>query len=386
MLTVAHTNCASTGELLDRALTSAEFYGFDSFDHVLKQHKPIRVLKQNGTPSLSLPTEKKLSSITKSLVSHGLHRADCFHFAYQLENNGSKVSSLGLHAIGSRSAIAEGMILATLANIVREAGIHDFVVHINSLGDRDSSARFVRELTNYLRSHMNDLPCYAREDMQSGNPIRAFSRLAEKDHEIALRAPNPMEYLNDDSRAHLRSVLEYTEHMEVPYELDTTIVGNNDCWQHTIFELRTTDDNGNSVTIARGGRHDALAQKTFRVDLPMVSAVIEHEIQGRIKPKRRNVPKPKFFFAQLGPDAKKKSFSVLKQLQESEIPVMQRIVIESIGSQLEHADKHEIPYTIIIGHKEALEDTAIVRNMNSRSQVVVPLTNLPGYLKRLRIA
>jgi len=385
MLSVAHTNCASTGELLDRALTAAEFYGFDSFDHLIKAHKPARVLKQNGTPALSFPTEKKMSGVTKSLVSHGFHRTNCLHFAYQLENSGSKVSSLGLHAIGSRSAIAEGVLIATLANIARDAGLGEFVVHINSMGDRDSSARFVRELTSYLRSHLNDLPAYAREDMNSGNPIRAFARLTEKQHEIAAGAPSPMEYLNDDSRAHLRSVLEYTENIGIPYELDTTVIGNNDCWQHTMFELRSTDENGNAVVIARGGRHDTLAQKTFRVDLPIVSAVIEHEIQGRSKPKRRAVEKPRFFFAQLGPDAKKKSFSVLDHMRESGIPMMQQIAIDSIGSQLEHAEKHQIPYTVIMGHKEALEDTAIVRNMHSRSQVVVPLSNLTGYLKRLKV-
>jgi len=386
MLTVAHTNCASTGELLDRSLDTLEFYGFDSLDHVLKERKPARVVKIVGTPNLALPSEKKLVAATKCFVSHGFNRHSRPRFVYQMEKSGSKTASLNLHAIGSGSAIAEGVLIATLATLVRDAGLPNFMVHINSIGDRESSTRFVRELTSYLRSRINDMPTYARDDMQAGNPIRAFTRLAEKGSDIISGAPNPMEFLNDESRAHLRGVLEYTESMGVPYELDTSILGSNDCWQHTTFEVRIPDEHAGSLVIARGGRHNALAQKSFRIDLPIVSAMIEHEIHGRSRPKRRSRNEPKFFFAQLGPQAKMKSFSVLENLREAGVPVFQQVAIESIGSQLKQAEERLIPYTVIMGHKEALEDTAIVRNMQSRSQVVVPLANLSSYLKRLKVA
>ncbi len=173
--------------------------------------------------------------------------------------------------------------------------------------------------------------------------------------------------------------------MGIPYELDPTVLGSNDCWQHTIFELRLPDDNGNQITFARGGRHDTLAQKTFRVEMPAVSVVIEHEIRGRTKPKRRTRVEPQFFFAQLGPQAKMKSFAVLDHLKNSGVPIAQQVALESIGDQLKDAEVRSVPYTVIIGHKEALDDTAIVRNMNNRSQVVVTLAQLPGYLKRLKV-
>jgi len=385
MFTVAHTNRTSTGELLDSAIDTVEFYGFAPVEQVCKARKPARAVSQRGTPNFAHIAEKKLTATTKNFVAHKFNRDDRPSFLYQLEGGTSKISSLNLHALGSSSAIAEGVIIATLATIARDNGMSDFTVHINSIGDRESSTRFVRELTSYLRSNVNDLPGYAREDLQAGNPIRAFVRLKEKNHELVAGAPNPMEYLNDESRVHLRNVLEYTEHMGVPYELDTTILGSTDCWQHTIFELRVPDENGAPVTIARGGRHDTIAQKSFRVTLPMVSATIEHEISGRAKPKRRSPIQPKFFFAQLGSQAKRKSFTVLELLRQAGVPVMQQIAVDSIGAQLEQAEEHSVPYTVIIGHKEALDDTAIVRNMHTRSQVVVPLANLGSYLKRLRL-
>lgn len=385
MLSIAQTNCGSSGELFDNVLDTIEFYGYSPLDHTLKAHKPARAMKPRGKANLYSAHERKLGTLTKSLVAHGIHRTDAPECSYQFDTGSTKVATLNLHVSGSRSPIAEGMLLATLASIVRENGIQQFVIHINSLGDKESSARYMRELTAFLRARLNDLPPYARDDMQAGNVIRAFSRLVEKGHECVASAPNPMEYLNDESRTHLHDVLEYTEHMGIPYELDPTLVGSNDCWHHTLFEVRTTDEQGNTVTVAHGGRHDALAQKTFRVELPIVSAVIEHEVVGRSKPKRRTRVEPKFFFAQLGPRAKMKSFIVLNHLKEAGVPVAQQIALESIGGQLVHAERDNIPYTILVGHKEALDDTAIVRNMSTRSQVVVPLTNLPGYLKRLKV-
>lgn len=384
MLTVSHTNCGSTGELLDRALDTVEYYGFHPLDRVLKTRKPARAVKASGNPNLAHPTEKKLNGATKNFISHGFNRHSRPHFTYQLEH-GPKVTSLSLHAIGSRSTIAEGVLITTLAKLAQESGMGNYVMHINSIGDKESATRFLRELTGYLRSNLNDLPGYARDEMQAGNPVRAFTRLAEKHHELVAGAPNPMEFLNDESRAHLRGVLEYTENMGIPYELNTSVLGSTDCWQHTMFELRIPGENGGEVTIARGGRHNTLAQKSFRVDLPVVSAVIEHEVRGRTKPRRRIYAEPKIFFAQLGPCAKMKSLIVMEQLRQAGVPIAQQVAIEGIGAQLEHAELAHMPYVVIIGHKEALDDTAIVRNSLTRSQVVVPLAQLGGHLKKLRL-
>lgn len=384
MLSVNHTKCTSTGEVLDHALNTIEFYGFTPLEVLLKEHKPAQRVKQSATPTFALSAERKLAGVTKHLVCHGVAKDAIPHLAYQLDI-GKQSATLGMHTIGSREAVAEGVLLATLATLLREEGIDDFAVHINSVGDRESSARFVRDLNTFLRNKINDMPTYARDEMTSGNPVRAFVRLAERQHELIEDAPNAMEYLNDESRTHLRSVLEYLEHTNVPYELNRTVLGSPECWRHTVFDVRVPTDSGD-ITIAHGGRHNALAQKAFRTDLPVVSALIEHEVHGRCKPKRRTRMHPKFFYAQLGAHARLQSFTILEQLRRAGIPVAQMLAVDTIGLQLQEAERRAFPYTLIVGHKEALEQSVIVRNMRSRSQVVVPVANLPGYLKRLKVS
>ena len=95
----------------------------------------------------------------------------------------------------------------------------------------------------------------------------------------------------------------------------------------------------------------------------------------------RIIKKPKIFFIQLSFDAKLKAISVIEILRQARIPMAQSIAKDSLGTQLGLAEKLAVPHTIILGQKEALENTVIVRDMQNRSQEVVPLAKLADYLK-----
>ncbi len=48
------------------------------------------------------------------------------------------------------------------------------------------------------------------------------------------------------------------------------------------------------------------------------------------------------------------------------------------------ARRHASPYVLIMGHKEAVEGTILVREVATNSQDAIPLPELTGYLKRRR--
>ena len=385
MLQIDHTNCSSSGDLLDTLTNTSVYYGFAPFETAVKEEFKKRILKPRSEPTIQSPLEKKLFHFMKTCASYGIHRSSEPHCFYAIDTKSSKTASIDLHVVGAKSAIAEGILLASLIDGAYDCGIESFVVHINSVGDKESYIRYTKELQSFLRERINDLPAYARDELLAGNVVKSYCKLVDRNHEYTKDAPSSIDYLNDESRDHFHDVLEYVEHMDIQYELNPTLLGSGDCWNHTIFEIRVPTDNGNYVVFARGGRHDTLAQKTYRIDIPSVSATIEHELKGRTKQTRYKEIKPSFFFAQLGMNAKMKSFSVVSQCKNSGIPIAHSIAVESIGDQLKNAERLSVPYTVIIGHKEALEDSAIVRNMYNHSQTIVPLKNLPSYLKRLKV-
>jgi len=66
------------------------------------------------------------------------------------------------------------------------------------------------------------------------------------------------------------------------------------------------------------------------------------------------------------------------------VPIVHSLSKDSLGAQLGKAEESGIPYSIILGQKEVLDKTVIVRDMKSRSQDSVRLTDLAEYVKKLK--
>ena len=50
------------------------------------------------------------------------------------------------------------------------------------------------------------------------------------------------------------------------------------------------------------------------------------------------------------------------------------------------ARNYATPYVLIMGHKEAIEGTILVREMATNSQDAIPLPELHNYLRRRKVA
>jgi histidyl-tRNA synthetase len=55
---------------------------------------------------------------------------------------------------------------------------------------------------------------------------------------------------------------------------------------------------------------------------------------------------------------------------------------DRLGAQVSSVEKFHVPYSIIIGKKEAVEKTAIVRDNSTHAQEIVTIEELPKYMKR----
>ncbi len=162
-------------------------------------------------------------------------------------------------------------------------------------------------------------------------------------------------------------------------------------YTRTVFEIieEKGGEEGTPITIAGGGRYDYLGKHIgSKKDIPAVGfsigvdRIVSSLWYKKLSP--RILKKPKIYFIQLGAEAKLKSLNVIDILRKAHIPIAQSLSKDSLGSQLAIAEKLNIPYAIIFGVKEALENTVIVRDMENRSQDTVKLTKLLEYLKEIK--
>lgn len=386
MLTLSQTPYSSTAAFLNSAIDTIEHYGFKPADTSICKTTSKQRLRQARDIAYVLAHERKLTKLTRVCLENGMHLESDTKLLYNFEPNLKSVnsSSLGLHIVGAESTIAEITIISTINTLLKKLQIQNPIIRINSIGDRDSKTRFVRDLSLYMRSLSKDLPNYATKDMERKNPLLALVHLAEHKHPIVRNAPNPMEYLNDTSRLRLRTIFEYMENVGIDYELDPTLVGSSDCWTHTLFEILAPEEDV-FVPIARGGRYNTLARRGFNRKLALVGAIIEYDIYGRNTPQKRKKVIPHFFISWLGDQARMCAFKVLEDFHNANIPIAKSIAHSHIGGQIEDSAKFKVSYLIIIGHKEALEGTVIIRNTTTRIQKIVPVTQLISYVSRLKV-
>lgn len=298
-----------------------------------------------------------------------------------------------LEAIGTGKAITDAMIIKLCLLMLGEVGLRDLRLEINSLGDKECRPIYRRELVNYYRKHLKDVCPDCRERFKT-NPLRLLDCKRPECQSVKQGAPSSITYLCHDCQKHFQEVLEHLEMMKINYEINNNLVRGLDYYSRTVFEIseRTPapapgEEAAPALALASGGRYDYLARAIgHKKDVPAVGAAIGVDrlaTSASYEPQNpRILKKPKIFFIQLSFDAKLKSFEVIEILRKARIPIAQSLSKDSLGVQLGMAERLGVPYTIILGQKEAIDNTVIVRNLESRSQETVPISQLAEYLKK----
>ena len=298
-----------------------------------------------------------------------------------------------LEILGTQKSIADATIIMIVYTILKEVGLKDISVQVNSIGDGECRGIYKRELTNYYKKHLKDVCADCRERLKI-NPLRVLDCKNPICQPIKDLAPESIASLCPACKLHFREVLEYLESMNIPYEINSNLVRGIDYYTRTAFEIVLTPDPRTNpeeqvvpLALAGGGRYDGLAKiLSGKKELSAVGAgigvdrVLLQENYTKLSP--RIIKKPKVFFIQLSLDAKQKSFEVIEALRKSRIPLAHSLSKDSLSIQLALAEKQEVPFVIILGQKEALENTVIIRNMDNRSQDTVKIDKLAEYLKK----
>ncbi len=303
----------------------------------------------------------------------------------------------GVEILGTPKSIADALVIRTLTLILEEAGFKNLSVEINSIGDKECRTGYIRELIAYYKKHIEELCPNCKERIKS-NPLRLLDCKDARCQNPKLNAPTPIDSLCNACRHHFKEVIEYLEAMNISYHINNNLVRGIDYYTHTVFEIIDLTpvagmEDGTiapePLSLASGGRYDYLARALgSKKDVSAVGGgigvdrVIMSPSHKPLNP--RILKKPKVYFIQLGVEAKLKSFSIIEVLRKAHVPIGQSLSKDGLGQQLAFAERSGAPYTIIFGQKEALENTVIVRNMETRSQETVKLADLTDFVKHLK--
>lgn len=382
----------TTSDFIRTVSTVAENYGFQPLAAATKLAK--QTSDSHPLPhSINAKARRKdalhglLTGGVSAYCENKLHALDRPVFTYNIEcvprTNDIAVS---YHVYNVERSIAEALLIHSLRSLVQDLGYHDHIVRINSIGDTESVTRYQRELTNFLRKRIDHLPPTARELMKE-HVVLALQHLVEKDHELSYRSPSPLEYLSDMSRKHFREIVEFLDMSDTPYEIDPKLIGHHECYSDTIFSIDLQTESPETSTeelCISGGRIDAFTEHHTNARIPTAGAVAilkTRKTPSRIS--RPRLPVPSVYIVHLGFGPKVRTLLLIDELRRVGVPVYQNVASDSLSTQLRDAEAQNCKYTVIIGQKEYVEGTAIVRDMSARNQETIPQQNLIRKLKRV---
>jgi histidyl-tRNA synthetase len=287
---------------------------------------------------------------------------------------------------GESDPILDAQTIQLAYRVVQQLGLKDIEFQVNSIGVPESRRAYKKALVRYLEAQKNKL-CQNCRDRFVTNPMRVLDCKEDKCMQLSAYAPQSLDYLDEESRGHFKRLLEYLDELELPYTINTQLVRGLDYYTRTVFEIWSSDKEGKKYSLGGGGRYDGLVQSLGGEATPAIGFALGLDRimleMKRTQVKPYNEPKSRVFLAQLGDMAKKKGLKLFSELEKNGILTAESFGRGSLRSQLRVANRLGVEVTIIIGQKEALDDTAIVKDMLSGTQETVTRERLFDAVKKV---
>lgn len=292
-----------------------------------------------------------------------------------------------LEIIGGKQPVLDAEIVVLCWKILQKIGLKKIEIQINSIGCRLCRGEYREALLDFLSRKRQRLCSDCKKRLKK-NPLRVLDCKKEKCQHILEGAPQIIDSLCESCHNHFKSVLEYLDEMEVVYNLNPKLVRGLDYYTRTTFEIWPMEvEQPAQMSLGGGGRYDDLIELLGGKPTPAVGAALGLErIIDQIKEQKISIPtkarKPDILLIQLGELAKRKALKIFDQLIENGINAVEALHKDSIKSQLRLANNLSVKLAVILGQKEVLDKTILIRDMASGIQEVINLDKLIPILKK----
>jgi len=375
----------------------------ESFDLFKKSTR-----KQNDREFYFVEGEKSEKSILRPEITQGIARA-------YLENNlgesgvPARLFSLGpifrheklqsgryrestqldLEIIGEKKPMAEAILITMAANFFNELQIK-FQLQINSLGSLECRKEYNSKLLAFYRERgrRSKLCPYCKKSLDK-HCLGLLDCKEEGCAKLRQEAPQIADFLSDESREHFTKTLEFLDELGVDYNFNPYLVRGLNYYNDTVFEFWPVNEEGaanSRMSLAGGGRYDSLIASFGGTDTPAVGLSIGLE-RTVAKLKDKHLIKDEeasdiIFIAQLGDQAKLKAMKLFEELRQAGFKVRQSFASDSLKLQLEEAVAMRAKTSLILGKKEIMDETILMRDMDSGTQETVVFKKIKERLSR----
>ncbi len=371
---IEHTELFQRGVGSTTDIVQKEMYTFEKGDYSITL-KPegtagmVRAFIENGLFNDPLP--QKLYYLNSPTFRYENPQAGRLREHHQF----------GIEIVGSYAPETDAEVILLALTLFKKLGVHDLMLHINSIGCPECRKEYNAALREYLKGYLGDM-CETCRSRFEKNPMRIIDCKEERCKRIVKGAPRTLDYLCEDCRKQFEGVKACLDAAGAEYVVDPDIVRGLDYYTGTVFEI-ISNRIGAQGAVCAGGRYNGLIEELGGQKIPAVGfgmgmerllAVMENNNVEFPKP-----PEVTVYFAAMGEAPRMKAFALTQQLREKGIFAEFDHMERSFKAQFKYANKVGAKYAVALGDEELARGIVRVKCMGDGAETEVAIDGLAAY-------
>lgn len=347
--------------------------------------KEMYTFKDRSDRSITLRPEGT-AGVARAYIENKLHGSPnqpikvyyygpMFRYERQQEGRRRQFHQFGVEVIGSEDPSIDAEVIALAMNIYERLGLKQIKLVINSLGDKESRLQHRQALIDHFTPHAASL-CSDCQERLTKNPLRVLDCKTDREHPAMQSAPSILDYLNETSKAYFEQVKRYLDVMNIPYEIDPTLVRGLDYYNHTTFEIMSEADGfGAQTTLLGGGRYDGLIEQFGGPHAPGVGFALGMErLLLALQEEQIELPVKRgldIFCIGIGDTVQEEVVKLVYELRRAGLQADKDYQQRSIKAQFKAANRYGAKFTIIIGEEELTKNVVKIKAMDEHEETEV---------------
>ncbi|MCB9259733.1 MAG: histidine--tRNA ligase [Ignavibacteriales bacterium] len=289
----------------------------------------------------------------------------------------------GIEAIGSHNPMLDAEVIQVAFEILRNVGLEDLTVTINSLGIPEERAKFSAALKNFIEDRKSKLSEDSQRRLDT-NVLRILDSKDRNDQNLLKEAPSILDFLGNESLEHFENVKALLKSAEIPFTVEPKLVRGLDYYTHTTFEITSTKV-GSQSALCGGGRYNLLVEQLEGPSTPAVgfAAGIERILlacksEQAFTPAKEEID---IYLIRLDNQLEKKTFEMASLFRGNNLKVELDYSTRSVKAQMREANKYNARFVVFIGGEEFGNGQIQIKNMQTGDQTLLSIKDLEKILQ-----
>jgi histidyl-tRNA synthetase len=344
--------------------------------------KEMYTFEDKGGESISLRPEGTASCV-RACIENNLLRVDSprlwyngpmFRYERPQKGRSRQFHQSSVEVFGVKGPEIDAEVIKLSSRLWERLGIEDkMYLEINSIGNEETRFQYTKDLLDFfepLKPQLDDDILKKLND----NPLRVLDSKSEKIQSLLKEAPKINDYLDEDSNAHFKKLIQILDSLEITYVINSNLVRGLDYYNKTVFEWKT-NSLGSQDTVCAGGRYDNLIEELGAKPCPAIGFSLGMErlillIQETTDNNHLQSQSVDCFFVCFGEKSILQAMMYAEQIRDR-IPSLNLKVnlgSESAGSQFKKADKSGARFALILGDSELEEEVVSCKDLRNESE------------------